>query len=161
MRRVERRRRIDLEQRDVGLGVAPDHAGGKRLAVGEGDGDLRRLGDDMVVGHDVAVGIDDEAGPERVGARHRAALFRPLLAAALEVVAEEFLERRARRHLRRAAGLRLLTAGDVDHRRHQPVGKVGEIRRSGVGERETRNDEGENGRGAAARETQWRQETGG
>ena len=59
--------RIDLQHRDVGLGVGADQFGLQLRAVGEIDLDLVGVGDDVVVGDDDALlGIDDEAGAERL-----------------------------------------------------------------------------------------------
>src|SRR4051794_35051668 len=54
---------IDLEHGEVGRGVGADDVGGDRRAVlAEPDDDAAGAFDDMVVGHDRAVGGDDEAG---------------------------------------------------------------------------------------------------
>ncbi len=80
----------------------------------------------MVVGDDVAVGIDDEARAER-----GAAALLLLAALAVEEFLEQLLERRARRQLRQVAQARallghVLGGGDVDHGRHQHFDQVGE-----------------------------------
>src|SRR3546814_1440160 len=56
---------------------------------------LVRLGDDVVVGDDVAGRVDDEAGAQRLRAARRR-----VGALAVEEIAEELLERRAGRELR-------------------------------------------------------------
>src|SRR5262249_8111201 len=57
--------RIDLEHRQVGAWVAPDDFGGVFGAVLRCYLNLAGVADDMVVGHNVALGIDDKAGAER------------------------------------------------------------------------------------------------
>ncbi len=52
--------RIDLEDGEVRYLVRLDQLGGKLPAVHEGDDDLGGIGDDMLVGEDVAVRGDDE-----------------------------------------------------------------------------------------------------
>ena len=56
---------VDLEQREIGLGIAADDLGRVFAAVLEDDLDLAGVADDVVVGDDIARGIDDEAGAER------------------------------------------------------------------------------------------------
>ena len=63
---------FDLQHREIGLGVAPDHLGLEPRAVGEDDGDLVGIRDHVVVGDHDAGGIDDKAGAERVHAARRA-----------------------------------------------------------------------------------------
>ena len=62
------------------------------VAVFENDGDLVGAFDDVVVGDDIARGIDDEAGAQRLHAP------RPVIA--VGEVLEEVVERRALRRLR-------------------------------------------------------------
>jgi hypothetical protein len=52
---------VDLDQRDVGVGIGADGAGAKRPPVRELDDDALGAVDDVVVGEDAAVGVDDEA----------------------------------------------------------------------------------------------------
>ena len=55
--------RIDLEHGEVGRGVLADQLGGQLLAVrAERDGVVRARLDDVLVGHDVALAVDEEAG---------------------------------------------------------------------------------------------------
>ena len=61
---------VDLDDGDVGLRVAADDLGRQLAAVVERDRDRLGAVDHVVVGHDVAVGADDDAGAE-------AALGRP------------------------------------------------------------------------------------
>ena len=52
---------FDLEHGEVGPGIPSNHT---RLVAGsvvQGDGDLRRVGDDMVARHDVSLGVDEES----------------------------------------------------------------------------------------------------
>ena len=53
---------IDLEHRDVGVGIAADDLGLELAPVEQPDRDLLGAFDHVVVGEDVAVGRDDEAG---------------------------------------------------------------------------------------------------
>ena len=104
-------------------------------AVVENDGDLVGVGDHVIVGDHDAGGIDDEAGAQRVDAARAALpgrlLFAALRAAAVEEVAEQFVELRIVRKLR----LRLLGAAapgdvlrgrDVDDRLDHLFGDVGD-----------------------------------
>ena len=52
---------LDLEHRHVGLGIGADHLGLVGLAVVGRHLDLVGAVDDVIVGHDIAVGGDDEA----------------------------------------------------------------------------------------------------
>ena len=63
---AERRHRqaglaVDLDQRDVGVGIGADDAGAQAAAVRQLDGDALGALDDVVVRQDAAVGVDDEA----------------------------------------------------------------------------------------------------
>src|SRR6185312_7128957 len=57
--------RIDLDKRQVGLLVAPNHLGGVFVAIRQGDRYLARAVNDMVVRDDVALRIDYEAAAQR------------------------------------------------------------------------------------------------
>src|ERR1043166_6029469 len=114
---------VDLDQRDVGLGIGTDHLGGVDLAVVGGH--FHRLGlvDHVIVGDRVAVGRDEEAralahgeggprGPARTAGRGTIAM---LLAIRGAEAAEEALHRRARRERRVALEAHLArTAVDLD-----------------------------------------------
>ena len=52
--------RLDLDERDVGIGVDAEHAGLQAAAVGELHHDPLGVLDDVVVGQDLPVGLDDE-----------------------------------------------------------------------------------------------------
>ena len=54
--------RVDLDQRDVRGRVGPDDRRLVNLVVIEGYADFRRILDDVVVRHDIAVRADDDAG---------------------------------------------------------------------------------------------------
>ena len=56
---------VDLDQREVGVRILADHLGRQLAAVLQGDGDLVGAVDDVVVGDDQAVVVDDEAGAHR------------------------------------------------------------------------------------------------
>ena len=115
---------LDLQQRDIGLGVAPDELGLQIGVVVQNDGDLVGVGDHVIVGYDITRRVDDKAGAER-GALARLSLrTAPLGHAMLEEVPKELLERRARRELRHfgsavltpAFGFHRLRRRNVDHR---------------------------------------------
>src|SRR5438067_9131055 len=56
---------LDLQDRDVGARVAADNLRGVLGVVLQGDGDLCGFTDDVIVGHDGAGRVDDEARAER------------------------------------------------------------------------------------------------
>src|SRR5437588_10996801 len=56
---------IDLEQRDIGLVIAADHLGGVVVTILQRDRYLVRIFDHVVVGQDIALFGNDEAGAER------------------------------------------------------------------------------------------------
>ena len=91
---------LTFSTRDVGLGVAADDLGLQIGVVVQDDGDLVGIGDDVVVGDDVAGRIDDEAGAERGRLARLRLGIAAALAAVIEEILEELLERRARRELR-------------------------------------------------------------
>ncbi len=121
----------DAQHGDVGARVGAQQFRADRGVVGQDDVDLVRAVDDVVVRHDDALRrIDDEAGAERLAAPLRALrLLRAAFLAgtvAVEEVAEEFLERAARRSLRHFRRIRpprprlhRLGGRDIDHRRQQ------------------------------------------
>ena len=119
-------------------------------AVGEIHLDLVGVGDDVVVGDDDALlGVDDEAGAQRLHLLRAAIL---VAATVLEELVEEILERRALgqlRHRHRARTFRALhglRGRDVDHRAEQAFGEVGDRSRSVRGHR--RRHESRNGKRA-------------
>src|SRR6185437_7918823 len=59
------RRLVEPHHADVGQGVGPDHAAGEGAVVGQLDGHFLRALDDVAVGHDVPLVVDDDprAGP--------------------------------------------------------------------------------------------------
>jgi len=80
----------------------------------------------VVVGDDIAVGRDDEAGAERLRLARLGLL--PVLLLFLEA-AEQLVERRAGRQARdaaQAADFDFLRGRNVDHRGLKPRGQVGE-----------------------------------
>ena len=117
LRRRQRLGRRYLEQRQICLLVAPDQLGRQRTPVVQRHRDLIGALDHMVVGHDVAAGIDDEARAQRGDVARQA---RP--------GAEEILEQVGKRRTRRDIGqagcarrrLQGLGRGDVDDGRQQP-----------------------------------------
>ena len=98
---------VDLQQREVGLFVAADDLRRMAAVVLQDHGDLIGVADDVVVGHDVAARIDDEARAER---HDLAPGLR--LAAVLEEPAQQLVERRA--------GCRSLRRRRADGRRSRP-----------------------------------------
>ena len=78
---------IDLEEGDVGLLVAADHLRRVPAVFLKDYRHLVGVGDDMVVGCNVAGGVDDEPGAERVdAARAAVAVLRITLAALPEMI---------------------------------------------------------------------------
>ena len=59
------------KQRQIAFGVLADQFGRELGAVVEDDADLVGVGDDVIVGHDEAGRIDDEARAERIDAVRR------------------------------------------------------------------------------------------
>src|SRR3954469_565050 len=91
---------VKFQHRQIGLLVDPDQRRLDLGAVVHDDVDLVSIGNDVVVGHDNARGIDDKTGAERIGLARlhaTAALVAARAAAVLEEIVEKFLERRARR----------------------------------------------------------------
>ena len=86
--------RLDLEHGDVDLGVGADQLGAQLLPVGEDHDDLVGVGDDVVVGDDDALWVDDEARAERVRLP-LAVMWRVLAVPLLEEFVEEVVEGRA------------------------------------------------------------------
>ena len=132
--------RLDLEDGDVGLGVAADDLGLEPGVVVQDDRDLVGVLDDVVVGDDVAVVVDEEARPQRGGAPPRLLLLLARLVALHELL-EELLERRTGRQLRQLdarVAFDRLGRRDVDDRRQQPRGEIGEAVGRGAGERRVR-----------------------
>ena len=115
---AERHRRqrlgVDLEDRDVGVGIGADDLGLELPPVEQPDRDLLGALDHVVVGQDVAVGRDDEA-------RAAALLDLGLLA---EARGEEPLH--ARRDALLLAGVLGPLGADVDHARLHVLGHGGE-----------------------------------
>ena len=132
--RAQRLVGLDLQQRDIRLGVASDQLGLQIRIIVQNDGDFVGIGDHMIVGHDIARRIDDEARTERGGLARLRLGAAALGHAAVEEVAKKFFERRARRKLRdlRASsfaapvGLHGLRRRDVDYRREKLFSKIGE-----------------------------------
>ena len=87
---------------DVDFLILADDFGLQLLSVREDHRDFARIGDDVIIGHDDAGGVDDEARSQGT----RLALMRKLRTLALLATPEELLEQiiewRARRQSRRA-----------------------------------------------------------
>ncbi len=101
-------RELDLEHREVAVGIGAHDAGAGLAAVVERNLDLIGLLDHVVVGEDVALGPDDDPGTEAGCA----------LRLAVQLLAEETAEQRIV-HQRVARDLDFLAGGDVHHRRHR------------------------------------------
>ena len=56
---------FDLQQRDIGLGIAPNNFRRVFTVILQRDFDLAGVADDVAVRHHVARGINDESGTER------------------------------------------------------------------------------------------------
>ena len=133
--------RLDLEQRQVGGGIAADQPRRVLATVGQGDADRlhrgasRTGGDDVVVGDDVTIGRDDEARAERLClSRDRPAVGAGLRRAAVVILTEQLPERSAGERIALLRHRHALRGRDVDHRRLQPRDHVGEAhRRTGAG----------------------------
>ena len=106
---------LDLEHREVGLGIGADHARRHLARVGERDFDLVHRLDHVVVGEDVALLADDHARAQALAA------LRP----GIDLLAEEVAEQRVV-HERMARALDFLAGEDVDHRRHRLARRVAE-----------------------------------
>src|SRR5579864_7871543 len=136
LHRGQRLRRLELENRNIGLLVDADQLGLDLGAVIENDVDLVGVGNDVIIGHDNPRRVDDEAGTERIGLvrLHVAAPRTTLAAPVLEKVVEELLKGRAGRQLRHGApalagtalGLHGLRGGNIDHRIDHFLGNVGD-----------------------------------
>ena len=115
------RRGLELDERDVGQRVGAEHLRLERAPVVEADADVERALDHVVVGEDVAAGIDDEPAARAL------ANLGPVPAAATE----ELLER-----IVAAALVALHPRGDVhvDHRGLHAVDQRGQRwQRGGLG----------------------------
>ena len=160
LHRDQRLGRLEFQHRKIGLLVDADQLGLELGAVVHDDADLVGIGDDVIVGHDDAGGVDDEAGAERVGlVRLQIAALRTARTAmaVLEEIVEEFLERRARRQLRHGApavaaalGLDGLRGRDVDHRVDDLLGDIGDAVGAARQGRHRRQDAGDANAGAKA-----------
>ena len=118
--------RLHLEECQVRLRVRADEARGQLALVVEDDGDLLRTRHDMVVGDDMAVRRDDEAGADPRYRLPVAPFFGPGRAVA-EETAHELL--RAGRHVR----LDALLDADVHHGRRYSLDGPGQARQRGGG----------------------------
>ena len=108
---------VDLDDGDVRGRVGADDGGVELLVVVRGHRDLGGAGDDVVVGDDVAVRPDDDAGAAALGLPGLG------LAEAVAVAeAEEVLER-----VDAAAGRLLDGHFHIDDRLHGGFGRVGEV----------------------------------
>jgi hypothetical protein len=123
---------LDLEHGEIGLLVTAQQLGRQLAAVVQGHGDRVGLTGDVVVGHDDAGRIDDEAGADRLRLGLRPLLAATLLSEALGELAHELLElllARLVRHLSLVVvrSARLHGDGDVHDRRRHLGGEVGEV----------------------------------
>jgi hypothetical protein len=130
---LQRLVRLHLEDGKVELRVLAEDLGLEAGAVGEDHADVVRVADHVVVGDDDSGGVDDEAGAGGVRAAllltgRVVALAAFALAAPVEELLEQILERRAGRELRHrpAAGLDRRRGRDVDYRVGHPLDEIGE-----------------------------------
>jgi hypothetical protein len=118
---------VDLDQRDVGPLVGADHLGRELALVRQFHLDFVRTVDDVRVGHDIAVGGDDEARTRGL----RELRLRPAARQRPEA-AEEFVERIVLGQLRLVAGAAAHPLRHVD--RHDGGAllfvEVGEVRQA-------------------------------
>ena len=139
--RGERMLRLHPQQCEVDLGVASEDFGLEASAVVEDDGHLVGVGDDVVVGHHDAGGVDDEARAQRIdparGVRPVLVVALLIVAAVLEEFVEELLEGRTGRKLRRraVAVVDRLRGRDIDHRIDHFFGNIGDVVRTARGHR--------------------------
>ena len=118
----QRPRRLHLDQRDVGVRIGADPLGPQAPAVGQPHHDPVGALDHVMVGQDVAIRIDDEAGPGAAARTFTLALRR----AAEEVGA---VGQRQSRRAGCGAADRARRRVDVDDRRIELLGDVGKRRR--------------------------------
>jgi hypothetical protein len=160
--------RGDLEHGQVGPRVGADHDGRVDLLIVGRDPELFGVGDDVVVGQDVAVGIDDEAradGAVGAGQQRGEAVGVEVVGTEGRVDAEGRLGGGDRDHARRDAlgdrGEAVLEAGEVERltegiaRGHAGGGESGAGLADGplVGAGEHQPDQGQHADGRAARST--------
>ena len=104
LHRLERLVGMHAKQREIALGILADEVRLELGAVIENDADLVGVGDDVIVGHDQAGRIDDEAGAERVDAARRLiGIIAATAPATLAAVVLEKLDRRTPPSASRAA----------------------------------------------------------
>ena len=124
----QRAGRLHLDQRHVGQFVGADHLGGQPRAVGQRDHDLVGVTDHVVVGHDQAGRVDDEA---RAGA-HR--LLLSIAEAAAELAAERRVAQFRRQFAQHLAAGDGLGHRDVHHRRQHALDQRREALRRRAGD---------------------------
>ena len=115
---------VDLDERDIRLRIAADDLGLELLAGVELDDDLVGVLDDVVVGENVAGGVDDEPGAEALRLEGPAGIAEEALEGAEEVVEGVLL---AFAHAAEGI-LHLLRGGDVHHRGRDVRREVREVR---------------------------------
>ena len=125
--------RLDLQHRHVAARVRADQLGLVLATVGQAHQDLVGIGHDVIVGEDVAVVGDDEAGAQRLRLALLAArIARNLRDAALEEVAEHrrqpFEVGDRQLPARHGAIRQLLPRTDIHHRRRRLFDQRREVR---------------------------------
>ena len=128
---------LDLEKRQIALGIGADDIGRIVRPIGGGYGDLLGVLDDMVVGDRITVGADDEARAFGYAAMLLLGKLIAELRELVEKIAEGAVGRKVR-HVRLRVLLRAVFTPvilvvcdigeinpDADHRRHHLCGKVG------------------------------------
>ncbi|MCY1511233.1 hypothetical protein D9M68_456410 [compost metagenome] len=128
---------LDLEQGDVGARIGTDQLGFELAAVGQAHDDFIGIGHHVVVGQDVAILGDDEAGTEglRLALTATLGIARHRRHVALEELAQHGRQPFQVRHrLGAARTLRqLLPGADIDHRRGRLFDQGREVRQVGTG----------------------------
>ena len=112
--RRQRRRRVDLQHRDVGLGIAPDERGRELPGVGETHGDVLSVLDNVVVRQDVSRWIHNHARARRARILAGPALEISIVELVAEILAEPLLVR--------AGAAALGHRAHVHHRRRHAIG---------------------------------------
>ncbi len=132
---------LDFDHRDVGAPIGPHHPGRELAPVGERDDDLVGSFDHVRVGHDEAVGTQDEARTHATRPLDPRPALRALRATRSDTrrhrdakAAEKLFHQIVRR--RRASALaHALDGADIDHRRpdlidqHREVGQAAHLHR--------------------------------
>ena len=116
-------RQIDLDDREIGIGIGADHFGFGTAVVSERDFDFIRRFNHVRVGEDVTFFTDDDAGTKVAAFLRRAPSLS--LSFAVAFAAEEITEHRVV-HKRCALCFDFLAGVNIHHRRHRALGRFAE-----------------------------------